>query len=230
MYLTGNARPDITFAVHQCARHCHKPKAIHGRYLKQIGRYLQGTKDKGIVLTPLTEETLHLECYADADYAGLWGLKDAQDPHCVKSCTGFLIMINGCPVMWSSKLHTEITTSTMQAEYIALLTACRDIIPIVRLMKEVTAYCNLNQSETPVLKTTIYEDNEGVLKLANTELPRVTPKSKHFAVKYHWFRQHVMSGELRVMPIRTSDQIADLFTKGLDLDSFVSLRKRLMGW
>ncbi len=230
MYLTGNTRPDITFAVHQCARHCHNPKQIHGKYLKQIGRYLRGTKDKGIILRPMRNEFLHLEGFADADFAGLWGAEDSQDPHCVKSRSGSLILVNGCPVMWGSKLQTEIATSTMQAEYIALSSACRDIIPLKRLIEEVTNHCGLRTSASPVLKTTIYEDNEGALKLANTELPRITPKSKHFAVKYHWFRQHVMSGELTVVGIRTTEQLADIFTKGLPWETFNSLRNKLMGW
>ena len=177
MYLTGNTRPDITFAVHQCARHCHDPKEIHGKYLKQIGRYLRGTKERGIVLKPIKVEELHLECFADADFAGLWGAEDSDDPHCVKSRTGFLIMVNKCPIMWASKLQTEIATSTIQAEYIALSTACRDVIPLKRLIEEVTSCCSLKSTNKPVLKTTIYEDNEGALKLANTELPRMTPKS-----------------------------------------------------
>ena len=72
----------------------------------------------------------------------------------------------------------------------------------------------------PLLRTAIYEDNEGALKLAKTELP----------VKYHWFRQHMMSGNIKVAAVRTSDQLADLFTKGLCWENFASLRKKLIGW
>ena len=96
----------------------------------------------------------------------------------VKSRSGFLIMVNCCPVMWLSKLQTEIVTSAMQAEYIALSTACRDVIPLTRLIKEVTTFCNLEGLDLPTLKTTIYKDNEGALKLTNTELPRMTNDSK----------------------------------------------------
>ena len=70
--------------------------------------------------------------------------------------------------MWSSKLQTEIATNTMQAEYIAISTACRDVIPLVRLIKEVTSFCKLDNLDISILKTTIYDDNEGALKLANT--------------------------------------------------------------
>ena len=51
MYLGQNTRPDIAFAVHQCARFTHNPKHSHAVGVKRIIRYLQGTKDKGMVLS-----------------------------------------------------------------------------------------------------------------------------------------------------------------------------------
>lgn len=52
MYLTSNLRPDIAFAVHQCARFTHNPKALHEKALKQIARYLTGTRHQGMVIKP----------------------------------------------------------------------------------------------------------------------------------------------------------------------------------
>ena len=48
LYLAGNTRPDIAFAVHQAARHTHNPRAVHEEALIKIARYLQGSKDKGL--------------------------------------------------------------------------------------------------------------------------------------------------------------------------------------
>ena len=230
MYLACNSRPDIAFAVHQCARHTHRPTALHAKYIKQIGRYLQGTKTKGMTINPIRNGELHVECYADADFAGLWGQEDVHDPHCVRSRTGYIIMINRCPILWKSQLQTEIAMSTMEAEYVALSSACRDVIPLTRLVSELGSRYGLENGETPTLKTTLYEDNEGALRLANTELPRMTPRSKHYGVKYHWFREHVQSGLVSVLPVSTKDQLADIFTKGLPFESFERLRERLMGW
>ena len=230
MYLACNSRPDIAFAVHQCARHTHRPTGLHAKYLKQIGRYLQGTKDKGMTISPSRGGELHLECYADADFAGLWGQEDVHDSHCVRSRTGYIIMINKCPILWKSQLQTEIAMSTMEAEYVALSAACRDVIPLVRLTSELGTRYGLGEGGTPVLRTTIYEDNEGALKLANTELPRMTARSKHYGIKYHWFREHVQSGLVEVKPVSTKDQLADIFTKGLPLETFENLRRRLIGW
>ena len=67
-----------------------------------------------------TSPDLALDYYADADFAGLWGQEDDQDPVCVKSRTEYVLLFDGCPLLWVSKLQTEIALSTMEAEYVAL--------------------------------------------------------------------------------------------------------------
>ncbi len=61
-----------------------------------------------------------LDCYADADFADLWGQEETQDPVCVKSRSGYVITILDCPVHWVSKLQTQIACSTFESEYIWL--------------------------------------------------------------------------------------------------------------
>ena len=60
LYLSGNSRPDIAYAVSQCCRFTHNPKASHGVAVKRILRYLQGTRDKGICFRP--ESHLNVDC------------------------------------------------------------------------------------------------------------------------------------------------------------------------
>ena len=118
----------------------------------------------------------------------------------------------------------------MESEYIACSTACRDVLPIMDLVKEVAHVLKIPSKDSSTLHCTIWEDNVGALTLAQLELPRMTPRSKHIAVKYHWFREHVASGRLKVCKIDTLEQIGDLFTKGLGIKLFEKLRARLVGW
>eukprot|EP00957_Ditylum_brightwellii_P179730 13691288-Ditylum_brightwellii.AAC.1 len=53
----------------------------------------------------------------------------------------------------------------------------------------------------------------------------MTPTSKCIVVKFHWFRQHVESGEVEIVKVETSKQLADIFTKGLQGDKSVAIRK-----
>ena len=110
MYLASNSRPDIAFAIHQCTRFTHNLQRVHEVTLKRVARYLKGTCDKGMKITP--SKKLNLDCYADADFAGLWNAELPNDPTCVKSQTGYILMLGGVLVSWSSKLQSKIAFST----------------------------------------------------------------------------------------------------------------------
>ena len=69
-FLALNSRPDIAFAVHQCARFCSNPRASHGTVVKRIGCYLKHTPDSGLIFDPKGDHSLH--AYCDADFAGTW--------------------------------------------------------------------------------------------------------------------------------------------------------------
>eukprot|EP00956_Cyclotella_meneghiniana_P002311 scaffold2611_cov43-Cyclotella_meneghiniana.AAC.4 len=134
-YLQGNTRPDISMACHQTARFCIDPKLSHEQANMRIGGYLLGTKNRGIIYEP--DPKNGLECYVDADFAGGWSLEDSDDADNVMSRTGYVLFYAGCPIYWVSKLQTEIALSTAELEYIALSSALREVIPLMRLMEEI---------------------------------------------------------------------------------------------
>jgi hypothetical protein len=228
LYLAGHTRPDISFAVHQCARYTFKPTKRHCLALKRIGRYLKGTQGKGLIMTP--SDYIHVDCYPDADFAGLYNTKDAQDPHCVRSRTGFVILVAGCPVLWKSKLQSEIALSTMEAEYVALSTSCKDLFPLLDLIRELSSAVNLPMDKHSNMHIKIHEDNVGALTLGKLEPRRMTPRSKHYAIKYHWFREQIGPRNIELIKVDTTNQLGDIFTKGLGATAFQRLRLKLMGW
>ena len=99
-------------------------------------QHLKHTQYEGLVLKP-THNDLHVYCFVDADFAGLWPYEDKQDPSCVKSHTGFAICIMNCLIIWTTKLQPDIATSTMEAEYNALSTAMKSVIPLLELLRAV---------------------------------------------------------------------------------------------
>jgi hypothetical protein len=227
LYLSSNTRPDIQYAVHQCARFTHCPRQSHAEAMKRICRYLKGTIDKGLEFKPT--EAMELDMYVDADFAGLWNYEDDQDPVCVKSRTGYTITLGGCPVTWTSKLQTEIALSTLESEYIALSSGMRDLIPMRRLLQEVGTMMKLDFAQPALVHSTIFEDNNGALGLA--QAPKMTPRTKHIGIKYHWFKSHIGPEEGIVLKkVESEFQKADIFTKGLVQEKFESARKLLMGW
>ena len=117
----------------------------------------------------------------------------------------------------------------MESEYIALSQFCRELLPLQNLVREVAGACNATTGENTTIKSTIYEDNEPCKKLATMELPRMTNRSKHIAVKYHWFRSKV-GIDWEVESVSSKNQLADCFTKSLPLHQHEALRMRIMGW
>jgi hypothetical protein len=116
----------------------------------------------------------------------------------VKSRTGYLVEIMGCPIQWTSKLQTNIATSTMEAEYTALSIALRAAIPLLDVIMYVVQSFNVTTSSLLTIKTTVHEGNQGALLLANMEPGRQTPRSKFYAIKYHWFRSWLKPKQKRV--------------------------------
>ncbi len=95
-YIAYNTRPDISMAVHQCARYCFNPKALHELVVKCIIHYLLATGGKGLILHP--SPTMALDMFVDADFAGRWH-KEYSDLHdSVLSRTGFVITYCNCPI------------------------------------------------------------------------------------------------------------------------------------
>ena len=228
LYLCGHSRPDLTFAVHQCARYTFAPTKRHEQALLRIGHYLKGTLDQGLIMTP--SDKLDLDCYPDADFAGTWSHGTSDDPHSVRSRTGYIITLAQCPVIWASKMQSEIALSTMEAEYIALSTACRDLFPLIDKLTEITSMLNLPFQPGSNMHIRIHEDNAGALILGKLEPRRMTPRSKHYAVKYHWFREQLVPRNIQLVKIASQNQLGDIFTKGLGTTAFKNVRKQMMGW
>ena len=103
----------------------------------------------------------------------------------------------------------------------------RDVIPLMDQITEMDGIFN-DSSPKPVLHCKLFEDNNGALELAKS--PRYRPRMKHIAIKYHHFREHVKLGKVSINAIDTSEQIADIFTKGLPSISFDYLQYKLLGW
>ncbi len=213
LYL-GHIHPDIAFATHQCACQTFAPIQFHEDALNHIGRYLKGTLTNGLILTPSNE--LKIDCYPDADFDGEWNQDNKSNPHCVHSRTGHVICLFNCPVLWISKLQAEIALSTMAAKYVVLSTLRHDLFPLINITKEICLALLLTPPNTAQMHIKIHKDNGSTPILGQPEPKQMTPHSKHHAVKYYCFCKHLVTQKIQLVKITTTDQLGDLFTKGLE--------------
>jgi hypothetical protein len=133
MYLASSTRPDISYVVHQAARYSHGTKNYHAIAVNRILRYLKVTAYKGIIFKP--NKSNKIDCHVDSYFDGLFGVEDGLKPICAKSRSGYVIKFCDVPIIWVSKMETQISLSTMEAEYIALSQSMRDLIPIREILK-----------------------------------------------------------------------------------------------
>ena len=84
------------------------------------------------------------------------------------------------------------------------------------------------ESKCLSVKCKVFEDNNGAIELSKA--PKICPGTKHIALRYNHFREHVRKGLIEINPIDTLEQVADIFKKALPFPISNYLRERMMGW
>jgi hypothetical protein len=205
-YLTMT-RPDLAYAVQQICLHMHDPRDGHLAIVKRILRYVRGTASSGLLLatTPSTD----IVAYSDADWAGC--------PDTRRSTSGYCVYLGGALVSWSSKRQATVSRSSAEAEYRAVANAVADCVWLRQLLGELSC---------PVSKATVvFCDNVSAVYMSTN--PVHHRQTKHIELDIHFVREKVALGELRVVHIPTTQQLADVMTKGLPAASFQSFRSSL---
>ena len=144
------------------------------------------TATRGVIYYP--DKAQGVECYVDAYFAGGWYRDNGKRAGNVLSRSGYAIFNAGCPLLWASKLHTEIALSTAEAEYIALSAALWEVILFMYLLLELSELIELHLTN-PKMKCKIVEDNDSCIVMVKAN--HFSPRTKHIALNYHHFRTFV---------------------------------------
>jgi hypothetical protein len=206
MYMLAT-RPDMAYSVCLTARYMERPTEMHVAAVKRILRYLKGTLDHGILYKPKAGGELILEGWSDSDYAG-----DYDDR---KSTSGYVFTMNGVAVSWCSKKQPIVTLSTTEAEFVSAAScACQCI-----WLRNVLKHLHVKQAGC----TFINCDNSSSIKLSRN--PILHGRCKHIDVRYYFLRDLCKDGVIELKYCKTQDQLADIMTKALKLESFCKLRE-----
>ncbi|GLI63566.1 hypothetical protein VaNZ11_006559 [Volvox africanus] len=196
LYLAVCSRPDISFAVGSLARFMAKPTINHWNAAKGVMRYLKGTQALGIKFGG----GAHVQGYCDSDLAGAEGRR---------STTGFVYLLNGGAIVWSSKLQPTVATSTAEAEYMATAASIKDALWLRHLLHDLGV---------PVGVVPMKCDSTACI--AMLESPMSTARTKHLDICHHFARERIERGEIRMVHCSTAEQLADMFTKSLPKGKF----------
>ncbi|KAJ9538956.1 hypothetical protein OSB04_031689 [Centaurea solstitialis] len=174
-------------------------------YRGMIG-FSAGTPNLGLWYSK--DSGFDLTAYSDSDFAGC---KIDR-----KSTTGGCHLLGGKLVSWTSKKQNSVSTSTAEAEYVAAGICCAQVLWLRN---------QLQDYDIQLSKIPIYCDNTSAIAIANN--PVLHSKTKHIEVRYHFIRDHVMNGDIELHFVPTEYQLADLFTKPLDVTRFNMLISEL---
>ena len=202
-------QPDIQFVVNLIAQFGGNPGVAHLEAAKHILYYFKGTMDFGLVLERQTKGSFDLVGWTDCNWA--------QDPDDRHSVGGLIFDIARGSISWSSKKKPTVTTSSVEAEYIASASAMKEAVWLHTLLEEL---------DFPQITATIINaDNQGCIVLAHN--PVGHSRAKHIDIWHHFIWEHIEQGEVAFQYISTKEMLADIFTKALPCEVFVKFRARL---
>ncbi|KAJ2994795.1 hypothetical protein NUW54_g7491 [Trametes sanguinea] len=193
MYAAMGTRPDIAFAVSTLAQFSQNPGWPHWEAVKRVFRYLLGTKNLSLIYGG---ERRGLEGFVDADGA-------SQEHR--RAITGYVFLVDGGAISWSSKKQELVTLSTAESEYVAATHAAKEVIWLRRLIGEV--FRPLSEP------TPLYSDSKSAIAL--TQDGSYHARTKHIDIRYHFIRYSIEAGSIRLIYCPTDSMVADTLTKAL---------------
>ncbi|GJU76143.1 hypothetical protein Tco_1273213 [Tanacetum coccineum] len=171
----------------------------HWTAVKNILKYLRNTKDMFLVYGGNPSTELRVECYCDDGFE-----TDRDD---TKSQTGYVFVLNGGAVDWKSSKQSTTAMSATESEYIAASEAAMEAVWIRKFISGLGIVPTINEP------LNMYCDNSAAVHYANE--PGVQKGARHYQRRYHYVRECVELGEIRILKVHTDNNLADPFTKAL---------------
>jgi len=198
-YATVITRPDVSRTANKLAEFLTNPSPTHQAAAERAIRYLYNSRNLALEYGSTDDTQRAFTCASDAAFG--------DNPSTRQSTEGFLFQLFGGPVDWKSTKQRTVTTSSTEAELLALSHAAKDLYWWKRLFQNLTVQFEHDFA--------IQCDNQQTIRLMNTNAPKLVTKLKHIDIHQHWVRQEVQENRLHIEWIPTSEMPADGLTKAL---------------
>eukprot|EP00253_Pinus_taeda_P020682 PITA_20682 len=147
--------------------------------------------------------------YTDSDWVGCASNRKSTS----RCCFG----LGSTVISWINRKQQSVALSLAKAKYMATSLASCEAIWLRKML-----FGLFGQALRP---SVIYCDNQSCIKLA--ENPVFHDRSKHIEIKYHFIRDYVQKGAVKLECISTNEQVADIFTKALPQGKHVYFRDKM---
>ncbi|GJR58552.1 retrovirus-related pol polyprotein from transposon TNT 1-94 [Tanacetum coccineum] len=149
-----------------------------------------------------------LTAFSDADHAGCVDTR--------KSTSGGIQFLGDKLVSWMSKKQDCTAMSSAEAEYVALSASCAQVMWMRTQLQDY----GFNYNKIP-----LYCDSQSAIAISCN--PVQHSRTKHIHTRYHFIKEQVENGIIKLYFVRTEYQLADMFTKALPEERFQYLVRRI---
>ena len=207
LYLARKTRPDMLTAVVFLTTRTQAPNELDWTKLTRVYKYLNGTRDLGIVLQSINR--LVVSAWIDASFG--------VHPE-MKSHTGSVISLGKGPIYVKSSKQKLNSLASTESELIGLSDECRQVIWTRNFL--------LHQGYD-IGPAVIKQDNQSTIALAQKGRS-TSNRTRHIAIRYFFIKDRIDCGEIRLEYCPTDEMIADVLTKPLQGEAFRKLRSELL--
>ena len=178
MSVAAITQVDIASAVRAVTRFCENPELAHKKAALKVMQYLLRTK----------EWVIDIDTYTGSDFGALLDT--------IRSVSGAVVMLAKGAISWHSRMQAVTTSGTLEAEYIALSEAVKEV-PFLRQVQD------FMEPTMRIGAVNVFEHNEGAIKLAVNK--HASRRTKHIDVKYHLVRDAGDTGKAKVVAVVVDD-------------------------
>ena len=212
MFLIKHSRPDIMNSVRELTKVLGKATIGAYREMQRVIKYVLDTKQKGLKIEPKLSKNgkWFIEAYSDSDWAG--------DPDDRKSVGSFVIFVCGVPVIWRSKSHKCVSLSSSEAEFYA----CAETVKEIPFVAQLLLFLDV-EVELPV---NVWVDNVGAIFMS--ENVTSSTRTRHMDTRWWFVTNWQEEGLVKVQFVRTANNISDIGTKNVNVDTFERHQVKLL--
>ena len=205
LYLVKFSRPDISNAVRELSKASDGADNSSFKCLLRTIKYVLDTRNlylKYEVNPKLMDKNWSIKTFCDSDFAG--------DKSTRVSVTGYCVYVLDCLVAWKSRSQKHVTLSSTEAEYVAVSDVCTEIM-FIRMILEFLGV----RVRMPII---VHCDNIGAIFLSYNA--KISQRTKHIDTKYRYVGEYVEQGVVKIIFVRSEENVADILTKNVSLETF----------
>lgn len=214
-FIANRTRPDISYAVNILSQFQSNPGMFHWSALLKLLGYVYKTKHYKLSL--LCNKP-HIITFSDADFAAN---RDDRT-----SLGGQLVLLGNSPIGWRTFKEKCVSLSTMEAEFVAMTEATKEMNWFYNVLKECF---NKRIISGNCVKPILHVDNQAAIEFVKSPIENY--RTKHIDVKLFFIRDLYYKDKFELRYIRSKSNLADIFTKPLtknDLERFlIALFKKI---